>query len=233
MSYTRALPSRLAAVPISTYAWQADVDTTVVIPVLSLLYLFAVGRFGASRARVLCFAAAMALLAVAFWTPLHHLGLHYLLSAHLLQNVILAEWAPLLAVLGLSTAMAERARAPARLACRRSPGGRVADLARELLRVARAAGLRRCARAPGVADPHRARVLLRDRFADVVAARPRRAAAARLGRARGAMRSRRSSSLRRSGCCSRCCQGRSTTSTSHVPTRVWGLSRWPTRSSAV
>lgn len=48
----------------------------------------------------------MVLLAVAFWTPLHHLGLHYLLTAHLLQNVILAEWAPLLAVLGISRPMA-------------------------------------------------------------------------------------------------------------------------------
>jgi cytochrome c oxidase assembly factor CtaG len=36
----------------------------------------------------------------------HHLGLHYLLSAHLLQNVILAEWAPLLVVLGVSGPMA-------------------------------------------------------------------------------------------------------------------------------
>ena len=90
----------------STYAWQADIDTTVVIPVLSLLYLFAVGRFGASRARILSFSGAMALLAIAFWSPIHHLGLHYLLLAHLLQNVILAEWAPLLAVLGLSPAMA-------------------------------------------------------------------------------------------------------------------------------
>ena len=34
----------------SPYAWQADVDTTVVIPVLALLYLFAVGRLGAPRA---------------------------------------------------------------------------------------------------------------------------------------------------------------------------------------
>jgi cytochrome c oxidase assembly factor CtaG len=89
----------------SPYAWQADVDTTVVIPALSLLYLFAVGRFGASRRQVLCFAVGMAWLAVAFWTPLHHLGLHYLLLAHLLQNVILAEWAPLFVVLGISTAM--------------------------------------------------------------------------------------------------------------------------------
>ena len=90
----------------SPYAWQADVDTTVVIPALSLLYLFAVGRFGASRARVARFAGGDGAARVAFWTPLHHLGLHYLLTAHLLQNVILAEWAPLLAVLGLSPAMA-------------------------------------------------------------------------------------------------------------------------------
>ena len=93
----------------SPYAWQADVDTTVVVPTLSLLYLFAVGRFGAPRSRIACFAVSMALLAAAFWTPLHHLGLHYLLSAHLLQNVVLAEWAPLFAVLGLSRPMAEAA----------------------------------------------------------------------------------------------------------------------------
>lgn len=90
----------------SPYAWQADVDTTVVIPALSLLYLFTVGRYGASRRHLACFTAAMLLLAVAFWTPLHHLGLHYLLLAHLLQNVILAEWAPLLAVLAVSAPMA-------------------------------------------------------------------------------------------------------------------------------
>jgi cytochrome c oxidase assembly factor CtaG len=90
----------------SPYTWQADVDTTVVIPALSLLYLFAVGRYGAERRHVACYAIAMGLLAVAFWTPLHHLGLHYLLTAHLLQNVILAEWAPLFAVLGASRGMA-------------------------------------------------------------------------------------------------------------------------------
>ena len=52
----------------SPYAWQADVDTTVVIPALSLLYLFAVGRFGASGAHVAAFGGAMSLLAVAFWS---------------------------------------------------------------------------------------------------------------------------------------------------------------------
>jgi putative membrane protein len=44
------------------------------------------------------------LLAATFWTPIHHLGLHYLLTAHLLQNVVLAEWAPLLAAYGIPPA---------------------------------------------------------------------------------------------------------------------------------
>lgn len=90
----------------SPYAWQLDFDSAVVVPTLTLIYLFALGRLGAPRWRVSCFGAALVLLGVAFWTPVHHLGLHYLLSMHLLQNVILAEWAPLLAVLGLSPAMA-------------------------------------------------------------------------------------------------------------------------------
>ena len=102
----RARPRVRHVVGVSPYAWQADADTTVVIPALSLLYLFAVGHFGASRRQILCFAVGMGFLAVAFWTPLHHLGLHYLLLAHLLQNVILAEWAPLFVVLGISAAMA-------------------------------------------------------------------------------------------------------------------------------
>jgi putative membrane protein len=90
----------------NVWVWELDLDTTLVIPSLVLLYLFLVGRYGASRARIACFAGATALLAVAFWTPVHHLGLHYLLSAHLLQNVILAEWAPLLVVLSVSPPMA-------------------------------------------------------------------------------------------------------------------------------
>ena len=100
--------SLLLAHTHSPYAFQADVDTTVVVPALSLIYLWAYGQLGAPRWRVACYAGSMALLAIAFWTPLHHLGLHYLLTAHLLQNVILAEWAPLLAVLGISRPMAEK-----------------------------------------------------------------------------------------------------------------------------
>jgi len=39
-------------------------------------------------------------------TPIHTLAMHYLLTVHLLQNVVLAEWAPLLVVLGVTPAMA-------------------------------------------------------------------------------------------------------------------------------
>lgn len=102
----RLYPGRVLAHAHDVYAWQADFDTTVVIPALALLYLYAVGQVGTPRWRAGCFAGSLGLLAIAFWTPLHHLGLHYLLTAHLLQNVILAEWAPLLAVLGASAGMA-------------------------------------------------------------------------------------------------------------------------------
>src|ERR1700761_8681874 len=92
-------------VAASPYAWQADLDTTLVVPGLALGYLFLAGRYGTDRRRAASFAGALVLLAAAFWSPIHHLGLHYLLTAHLLQNVILAEWAPLLAAYGISPAM--------------------------------------------------------------------------------------------------------------------------------
>src|ERR1700760_1908641 len=87
-------------VAASPYAWQADLDTTLVVPALALGYLFLTGRYGTTRRRALSFAGALVLLAATFWSPIHHLGLHYLLTAHLLQNVVLAEWAPLLAASG-------------------------------------------------------------------------------------------------------------------------------------
>jgi cytochrome c oxidase assembly factor CtaG len=48
----------------------------------------------------------MVLLLTVSVTPIHTLGMHYLLTMHLLQNVVLAEWAPLLVVLGIPPALA-------------------------------------------------------------------------------------------------------------------------------
>jgi len=58
-------------------------------------------------ARRVAFAAGLALIAVALLPPLHHLSFESL-TMHLLQNVMLAEWAPLLLVLALDPALGQR-----------------------------------------------------------------------------------------------------------------------------
>jgi cytochrome c oxidase assembly factor CtaG len=79
----------------------ADAEALVLVPTLAVGYALALRRHPAPPWRVACFAAALALLLLAFATPLQTLALHYLLTAHLLQNVVLAEWAPALLLLGL------------------------------------------------------------------------------------------------------------------------------------
>ena len=66
----------------------------MLVPALAVGYAAASRRFPPSRARVACFATGLALILVAFVSPLEPLALNYLLTAHLLQNVVLAEWAP-------------------------------------------------------------------------------------------------------------------------------------------
>lgn len=51
----------------------------------------------------------MVLLLAVSVTPIETISLHFLLSVHLIQNVVLAEWAPLLAVLAIPPALAARA----------------------------------------------------------------------------------------------------------------------------
>ena len=91
---------------MSPYAWEPRVDEGLVTAVLLAAYLLSLRFFPASRGRVAAFGGGILLLVVAFQTPFETISLRYLLSAHLLQNVILAEWAPLLAVLGVSRPMA-------------------------------------------------------------------------------------------------------------------------------
>ena len=90
------------------HAWAWDVEALVLVPASCVAYALAVRRFPAPRWRVLAFAASQVLLLAVFLTPLETLALDYLLSAHLLQNVVLAEWAPGLFVLGLPVALADR-----------------------------------------------------------------------------------------------------------------------------
>ena len=88
------------------YAWSADTDVLVIVPGLLVVYAAAARVFPTPLWRAACFAAGLALVLAAHVTPLAAISNHYLLSAHLLQNVTLAEWAPALCVLGLSPALA-------------------------------------------------------------------------------------------------------------------------------
>ena len=86
------------------WSWSAEALVPVVLGCAYLLATpaeRAVGRTGA-------FLAGCVLLAAALVTPLDTLAREYLVWAHLVQNVVLAEWAPLLLVLGLTPALAAR-----------------------------------------------------------------------------------------------------------------------------
>ena len=84
----------------------------MVVPLMTIAYVYALRRYPAPAWRVACFVVAMALLLAVTITPLETIAMNYLLTIHLLQNVVLAEWAPLLAVLGLSPALAAELARP-------------------------------------------------------------------------------------------------------------------------
>lgn len=88
------------------YRWSWNPEALLLVPLMTVGYFVALRRFPASRARITCFVAAMVLILAVTITPLETLAVNYLLVVHLLQNVVLAEWAPLLLVLGLPPALA-------------------------------------------------------------------------------------------------------------------------------
>jgi putative membrane protein len=75
-------------------------------------YVLAQRGWPADNLRRLAFDLGVILLLVVFVTPVETIALHYLLSIHLLQNVVTAEWAPGLIVFGVPRGLArEIARA--------------------------------------------------------------------------------------------------------------------------
>jgi cytochrome c oxidase assembly factor CtaG len=79
------------------------------VPVLALGYGVAAHVEPPGRVRVAAAFAALALVFGAFATELQPLALHTFLWAHLLQNVVLAEWAPALLVLAVPPVLGRRA----------------------------------------------------------------------------------------------------------------------------
>jgi putative membrane protein len=90
---------------VDPYAWSWNGEVLVVLG-LTAAYVLAIRRYPAPAWRIGCFAGALALLLAVTATPIHTLGMHFLLTVHLLQNVVLAEWAPLLVVLAIPPALA-------------------------------------------------------------------------------------------------------------------------------
>jgi cytochrome c oxidase assembly factor CtaG len=95
-------------VPPDPYSWSWNPEALVVVPVLTAGYVWAARRYQPPRWRIACWVAAMALVWAVTITPIDTISLQYLLSVHLIQNVVLAEWAPLLAVLAIPPALAAR-----------------------------------------------------------------------------------------------------------------------------
>jgi putative membrane protein len=91
---------------VDAYRWSWNLEASLVVLVLAIAYVAAVRRFPAPAWRVICFACAILLVLAVSITPLETIAMNYLLTIHLLQNVVLAEWAPLLVVLSLPPALA-------------------------------------------------------------------------------------------------------------------------------
>jgi len=90
----------------SPWAWEPAWPQVGAVLALAAAYGLSLRGRPASGVRRVAFGAGALLLVIVFVTPLQTLSTRYLLSAHLLQNVVLAEWAPALLVLGVGPALA-------------------------------------------------------------------------------------------------------------------------------
>jgi cytochrome c oxidase assembly factor CtaG len=84
-------------------------EAIVLAPALAIGIALAARTGSVSRGRVLAGALGIVLVAAAFATKLEPFANHTFLWAHLLQNVVLAEWAPALVLLAIPGRLARRA----------------------------------------------------------------------------------------------------------------------------
>ena len=87
-------------------SWHAAWEEVAALAVVAIAYGRAVRKYEIPTMRRRAFDGALLIALLAVVSPLATVSLYYFLWAHLLQNVALAEWAPALAVLGVSPALA-------------------------------------------------------------------------------------------------------------------------------
>jgi cytochrome c oxidase assembly factor CtaG len=90
----------MAATPPAS-SWYPAWGEVAVLAGLAFAYVLAARREQPSRLRSGAFFAGLVLALLAVLSPVATIAVHYLVAAHLLQNVVLAEWTPALIVLGL------------------------------------------------------------------------------------------------------------------------------------
>jgi len=95
---------------VSPGDWSANWEALV--PVAAAAAYLVETRVKRYALRTASFLAGCVLLVIALVAPLDTLAREYLVWGHLLQNVVLAEWAPLLLVLGVPPALAARLTRP-------------------------------------------------------------------------------------------------------------------------
>jgi cytochrome c oxidase assembly factor CtaG len=86
-----------------------SLEAVAYVPLVALVYATVVRPRGSRAAAA---TAGLVLVFAAFVTELQPLATHTFLWAHLLQNVVLAEWAPALLVLAVPPVQARRIRIP-------------------------------------------------------------------------------------------------------------------------
>lgn len=90
-----------------TSAWSPTFEPLFVVLGAGALWAYAraARREPPGRARVIAFSAGVVMIVLALNSPLETIAVEYLVLFHLLQNVIISDWAPPLVLLGLTPAM--------------------------------------------------------------------------------------------------------------------------------
>jgi putative membrane protein len=91
------------------WTWVWDVEWIVAIVLFAVWYAWFAHHHRIPAIRRLAFAAGLVLIATALFSPIEHIALESMVSFHLLQNVMLADWAPPLLVLGFTEGPARQA----------------------------------------------------------------------------------------------------------------------------